>query len=566
MVAALQQAEQPHGHSRLANLVALVCAVLAMATFVALALHSVSAARHGVNKFQDDAFYYVLPAKHFVDDGRFTFDGRTPTNGFHPLWMGVTVAMVAATGTNAAPETHVFALNLIENLLRGLAVATCLVLGWRATGALRVGYLAIPIFLLYPAFIVFEQGMETTLAVLLYVLAIHAFLDDRLRTLGLLLAALFLCRLDTALFIGLPLAAWCCLRSPAPWSRRIWAIAPVLVSLVAATLLYKLATGLTVPISGAIKSSFPTVTWHGSYFVEPFNIVALYGWGTFRHGINMVMTLGVLLPGMLLVALCTRPAPLRARLLVVGLTGLLLLANLLLFQKWEKSVDPRYYALPMTAAAFMLGTGLAQALGRWAVVPRAGGTVAGWRNGLALLPALIVALMLGSHLADALQRVGPALAVQEDRTRAIFEAVSAALPRDAVIAGTDVGALAFWTQRRVVNLDGLMNDVAYQGRLRDRELAAYLREQGVTHVASGLFDAEQTYTGRPPEPMYRSMLDPVATRGGDYDCHPFYVYSYVYGVYSDRLCLRKRDEAFRRVVDPPGQGTASYVVWRLPPQ
>ncbi len=554
------------GHRRAEFLLALVSTVLAIATLVALAIPSVVNARHGVNKFQDDAFYYVVPARHFVAQGRFTFDGRTPANGFHPLWMGVTVAMVAATGPGAAPETHIFALNLIENVMRALALAVCLALGWRAARPLRTGYFAIPILLLYPFFFIFEQGMETTLAVLLVILVIHAFLEDRLVRLGVLLAALFLCRLDTALFVGLPLALWCLARSPAPLSRRLSAIAPLVLALVAMTTLYKVTTGLTVPISGVIKSSFPSVTWHGSYFIEPFNVVALYGWGTFRHGINMVMTGGVLLAGMVLAATSLPRSPLRERTLVLGIVGVLLLANLLLFQKWEKSVDPRYYALPITIAGFVLGVCLDQACRRLA---HAGGQplqgVSWWRGAVAALPALVIVAMLGSHFAEAATRFGPALSAQEDRTRAIFKAVSAALPPDAVLAGTDVGALSFWTGRRVVNLDGLMNDLAYQGRLRDRELERYLHEQGVTHVASGLFDTEQTYTGRPPEPMYRTMLDPVATRGGDYRCHEFYVYAYRYDVYSDRICLARDDEVFRMVVDPPGQGTAAYVVWRLPP-
>ena len=40
---------------------------------------------HGVF-FQDDAFYYLVIAKHIAQTGRSTFDGFTLTNGYHPLW------------------------------------------------------------------------------------------------------------------------------------------------------------------------------------------------------------------------------------------------------------------------------------------------------------------------------------------------------------------------------------------------------------------------------------------------------------------------------------------------
>jgi hypothetical protein len=127
------------------------------------------------------------------------------------------------------------------------------------------------------------------------------------------------------------------------------------------------------------------------------------------------------------------------------------------------------------------------------------------------------------------------------------------LPAEAVIAGTDVGALAFWTGRRVVNLDGVMNDFEFQKTLRDRKLADYLRRQGVTHIGTALWDADQTYTARPTEPMYRHQIDPDATHGRPYDCHWFYVHSYVYRVDSDRICLPAAAEVF---VNEAGRRTA----------
>ncbi len=132
-----------------------------------------------------------------------------------------------------------------------------------------------------------------------------------------------------------------------------------------------------------------------------------------------------------------------------------------------------------------------------------------------------------------------------------------------MLAGTDVGALAFWTGLRVVNLDGVISDFRYQAYLRDGRLRAYLREQGVTHVASGLWDRAQTYTGRPVEPMYRSRVDPRAERGEAYGVHRYYVYSYLYGVYSDVVPLRESDEVFRRALGEDGVAQVSYVVWRL---
>lgn len=38
---------------------------------------------------EDDAFFYFRIAGNVVQNGFFSFDGLTPTNGFHPLWMGL---------------------------------------------------------------------------------------------------------------------------------------------------------------------------------------------------------------------------------------------------------------------------------------------------------------------------------------------------------------------------------------------------------------------------------------------------------------------------------------------
>lgn len=35
----------------------------------------------------EDAFYYIVPALHYVQSGALALDGRNVTNGFHPLWM-----------------------------------------------------------------------------------------------------------------------------------------------------------------------------------------------------------------------------------------------------------------------------------------------------------------------------------------------------------------------------------------------------------------------------------------------------------------------------------------------
>ena len=530
-------------------IVGLLCAA-ALAAYLLAAIPSVWSARLGVNQFQDDAFYYLVPAKHLLQQGRFTFDGVTPTYGFHPLWMLVTVTLTAIVGPGAAPEHLVFAMNLVEKAIQGIAAALCI--AWyvreREADGSAAGFLGIALLLLCPYYIVFDQGMETTLAVALLAASVQALRRDRPIMLGMLLALLFLCRLDSGIFVGLPLALY------AVWSRRGephrgWAIAPLIIAMVAMPLAYLVATGSPVPISGAIKSSFPAITWHGSYFIEPLNVAAMYGWRTLLHGLNVWLCAVLLSVGLAAVAIARFAREPRNDVLAVAVVAVALVANLLLFQKWEKSVDPRYFALPMAAVMFVLVAGVAGATRRVRVLGQL--TIA------AVAAAFVLeAVVLAARL--------PASMHAKDATQRVYLDLTKVLPAEAVIAGTDVGALAFWTGRRVVNLDGVMNDFEFQKTLRDRKLADYLRRQGVTHIGTALWDADQTYTARPTEPMYRHQIDPDATHGRPYDCHWFYVHSYVYRVDSDRICLPAAAEVFRRSVGPMGIGEAAYVVYALP--
>ena len=48
----------------------------------------------------DDFYYYLIPARTFVETGVTSFNGRTETNGYHPLWMAVIVSLVGVSGSN----------------------------------------------------------------------------------------------------------------------------------------------------------------------------------------------------------------------------------------------------------------------------------------------------------------------------------------------------------------------------------------------------------------------------------------------------------------------------------
>lgn len=568
---ALSGREAPTLHSPLRS-ARWIPVVAAISTYLLYAVPAAWAGRRGISSFQDDAFYYLVTAKHFLQNGTFSFDGITPTNGFHPLWMAGVAAVLRVIGESAAPEQQIFAVKLLEIVVLGLAVLTCCRFFLRDSTRGDVwawGYLAIVLLLVCPYYVVFQQGMETTLAALLFVLALEAFVSRRSVRLAIAVVLLFLCRLDTAIFVGVPLAlahAW-----DGEGSRRGRALplAVLVAGVLAVSFVNVLTTGHAVPISGAIKSSFPHVTFHPQFLVEPINIVRMFGWRHLLVDINILLVGGMLVGDALLLPLANLPPGDRRQAVVVVAIGLLLLANLLLFQQWEKSIDPRYFALPAIAALFGAGTLLGAIVRRvMASAARLARASARDRERFARaasLAACLALLSVGLSL-EALALAGRApvvMAQRDDPTRQLFKDVAAHLPPDAILAGTDVGALAFWTGRPVVNLDGVVNDYAYQDAIRDQRLLSYLHARHVTHLATGLWDRPQTYTERPTEPVYLHQIDAAAVRG-TYDCHVYFAYSYVYRVYSDRFCLRAGDEVFRRALGKHGIADTAYVVYRLP--
>lgn len=541
-------------------LLTLTCLTAAV-SFIALSFPVVQLASGGVARFQDDAFYYIVPARHFIEIGKFTFDGSTLTNGFHPFWMAIIVALLSVLGPGASNDAVVLSITILERTLLGLTMAACCVLAFRSARhrlPWTLGFLFILILFCHPYLVVFQQGMETTLAALLYVGIIGTLAFRYWRILGVLFALLTLCRLDSAVFICAPIIATLWLTGLLGLKRAVAVALPTVAVLLAVMWVNHTFFGDVRTVSGAIKSSFPRITWHFGYLVEPWNL-GRAAWFLLIKELNFIVCIVLLLAGTAAL-MVLRAATARKIAAAIAVSVACLLANLLLFQRWEKSIDPRYFVLPMIGALFLCGTAIEALCMRSlrAPTPASDGSGSRW-TALAQCALLLVLVPMATLAVQGALRHQ----FQEDLIRQVYAAISRDIPEDAVVAATDSGALAFWTGRRAVNLDGLMNDFAYQRRLRDGELAAYLREQGVTHIATALWDRPQTYTGRPTEPMYQHQIDPAALSGTGYDCHWYYVYSYVHATFSDRICLRRDHEVFRIAIGKEGIADAAYVIYRL---
>jgi hypothetical protein len=239
-----------------------------------------------------DAFYYFTIAANWTDFGTPSFDQVHPTNGFHPLWQWLTALTYAAlkalgfTRFALVPVTVVAGLLLLSGaiVLLGLVhvkkgrispLFALLPLGawplmisplWWSAREQLPAYRMIPLF---GTLWNFANGLESALLLLIFSIVTWCYVkrpvDGRGRALGFgaLLGALSLARLDHAVFAltlaGLPFAyhlakghrqrAWL-----GAWTLLAW------ISILAVYLAYNaVVVGRLMPVSGAVKSTFPDV-------------------------------------------------------------------------------------------------------------------------------------------------------------------------------------------------------------------------------------------------------------------------------------------------------------------
>ena len=195
----------------------------------------------------DDAYYYIVIARHIVELGESSFTPGLPTNGYHPLWLLLLSAVGGVFGFSLAvvKVTEIFVvcagLILFTRLfkLNDFVESTfCTFMLWYAIRP--VALLGVETSLLFPASVLFFASLVSE----------DRFVARR-RTLSLFLSGGFVIgtRLDAALF-ALPLIAVASVTA----RQKLG----IFLGLVAMGLSYafinRSAFGISVPVSGAVKS------------------------------------------------------------------------------------------------------------------------------------------------------------------------------------------------------------------------------------------------------------------------------------------------------------------------
>ncbi|HVO77177.1 MAG TPA: hypothetical protein VMT60_04260 [Candidatus Bathyarchaeia archaeon] len=508
-------------------------ALLLVSFFLAAGMHRV------LTVIPDDAAYYFKIAQNVSEGAGLTFDRINRTNGFHPLWLYLLVPVYRFV--HGSPETMCRIVLVFATVL--LAAAGLLLNSYLARSFSRRAVVVSLLVFTFFVFIPGANGMES--AVLVLILAALLVTGSAAGIFwrsggpgeagfGALLGFLVLSRLDMV-FVPLVVLAYAFVRAVASRGRRWQRLAQAtfvlggFAAVVSPYLIYnRVSFGAVMPISGALKSSFPAVTLSG----YALTTLGKRGW------------LGVLMAlGYLVWRLARRGAALgergeagyfRTAMSLMALAIVLHFLYAVFFMKW--AIFNWHYIPYAFFGAVMICEPMNRLLSR----------ADSMRSSVLYWSVVTVLVVLGVVTAARNLNQSP----DRNWRIAAYDAarwVRQNTAREAVLAMKDAGNLGYFSERRVINLDGVVNNLEYQAALRTKSLESYLAIKGVRYYVQHAF------------------WDRPDVSSGDYDSYAVSFWSHRFESASDSLVLRRADEVYRSRPYFDGPIKTALVIWKLPP-
>jgi hypothetical protein len=488
-------------------LVVLCLSLLFRLLFVARDMRSL--VMHG--PLYDDSFYSFAIARNIASGFGSTFDHIQPTNGYQPLYVFLLVPVYWLCGQHATAPIYVaLVLSALLNVLTG-AILYRLV---RREASAAAALFGLVLWGFGPAIVrQAVNGLETSLAMFLLAAALEYYLTGyrsslqpggrQQATLGLLLGLAMLARIDAALFAVALLAdaAW-----RARDRRRLRAA--LQVGLVAGAVVLpwcigsELLVGAVLPESGAATRflseayaphDHPGLTQAsfdhgppGTFFARNLSRSALLlGTAPVLHIFTRTLERGLhfvdVEPGRIVYAIGSLLALVLLAGVYVGFRQKLLrthgdfnflfMYSVLLvaaycFVVFGHIFFSRYY-YPIFFFSILLGAFAFDILLGLVHRPR-------WRRGVAAALIAVYAIVLPYMSWNRLSN-------GDYRFLQVVDWIEAHTPADATIGVFNAGAIGYFSDRRIINLDGKVNHAALEA-LRSGGIRRYIGEQGIDYV------------------------------------------------------------------------------------
>ncbi|OVE74144.1 hypothetical protein BVX94_01425 [bacterium B17] len=492
----------------------------------------------------DDAFYYMNIALNIVNGKGVTFDGINLTNGFHPLWQMMLLPLYWLM-----PDEKVLTMRII--LVVQLIIYLAAILLITRFVRKRYGYIAV-----FPAlafFFVslysnkFVEGMETPVQ-LIILISIIIYMSVRWCEnsvsigkdvcLGLMIGLMGLARLETIIFL-VPCCFYIlwhnCMHKLGFWNLVIRGcrVGIPAVAMVSPFLIWNMVNfGSFATVSSSLKSSFPHLSFSPELILRFSQwaifvlicilyvlVLGLSKWVSFFKSISGKMTDGY-----------------RITILVYSCFVIMHFSLILLFSRWE--LAGWYFGfyiliIPLASGPLLLAVKDVFAKGKLKNV---------------FLPVYSLIIVALFSFAVFMQVFSTRYRLQGDSHEFYRPAYFAALwardntPKTAVFATTDCGIFGYFSERSVVELDGIVNDYEYQEQLIASGLKNYLVSENVSYV--------REYAGIVPE---------------DYVIHKYGIRSIPNPEFYDSVTLLREDEVYRSPYFKHGKVQKQQVIWKFNP-
>jgi hypothetical protein len=502
----------------------IAAAFLSMSLFVALVGFD-----RVLTLMPDDAAYYFKIAENASEGKGLTFDGINRTNGFQPMWLAALVPLYRVY--HGAPETMSRIILVLQTAI--LAAAALLLSATLARFFSRRTVIVSLLLFLFFVFVPAANGMESAVLVFFLALAFYAGArmgeaggrdPKRMLLLGALLGLVVLARLDM-IFLPVVAAAASFLSALGARGERRARLAGTLclgagvTAVVLPYLVYnKVSFGAVMPVSGLLKSSFPRLS-------NPAPALSSLG----KRALAGLVIAAVYAA----YAVARRPRGFyRSAMTVTACAILLHFFHTIFFMKWAVFA---WHYVPYILFGVVA---VCEPVERFLAPAGEKGRRALYWIAIAAIVAVggfsVLRIVERPYDRDWGQAAYAAALWARDNTDA-----------NAVFAMKDAGNFSYFSERRVVNLDGVVNNLEYQAALRERNLAGYLAIKGVDYLVQHAF------------------WDRPDVTSGEYDSLAVSYRSHRYESDSDSLVLLKSDEVYRSRPYFDGPYETVFVIWKI---
>lgn len=432
----------------------------------------------------DDAYFYLHVADNIRQGQGSTFHGITQTNGYHPLWMWCcTVGAFAASGDKP------FLLQLM-GAVQDLLFLASLFLLWKCAQRLRLSFISVGILslalvlTLVGGLRIFEAPLALALQLAILILFLRNLNSPSHLQLGLLGIAMGLCmlaRMDTVFFCAV---VWFCLLPTLLKEQTRMApilsltLPPCLMLIPFLTYSY-LTFGHIVPISGVIKTSLPIsfafakLGMHGAPAVLLAVILGICAFLSDRTKENRYI-FGIL----------TLSVTLHA----------LYIGSLSIGSQWYFTTAYITIALSLMQIFTSLYESMS-AFHKWL------GATFRWICGAAILTTFAFFLSISFLKTQYYFSIGLVASGQESLTahpaekplaKQLAERLKSNFPKDTAFFIFDYpGMVAYYSDMKIIPLDGLMNDFAYNDELANLGITKYAQTHDISHLILPVVSKQQ---------------------------------------------------------------------------